>query len=362
MQRSWIHLARGRFARQARTRFGGLKEEHLSRAGFAGPVALLYHPEGPNEVVRIDGDYRPRGVDAADVVAPDGSDRRGSWQTLLSNADVAIAISRRRQAMPYVFRNIDGDLLYFVHRGAGAFATEFGPIAYEPGDYVLLPKGTSFRLMPEDRDSLLLVVESPEPIRLCEHEQVGRYVPVDPTALTVPEPIDYGWPPRQEWELCLKAGGAFTSIFYRNNPMRAVGWKGDLFPYKLNVRDIRSLMSDRVHLPPSSWATFEASGFVVVSFLPQVAVADPEAEELPGYHRNIDMDEVMLTHAVDDPGGRRSGGFRHTPQGILHGADEATRAAFEARRVPGMRRGGTSIGVDTYRPLRVAPEFARMAG
>jgi homogentisate 1,2-dioxygenase len=215
--------------------------------------------------------------------------------------------------------------------------------------------------MPESADSLFLVVESPQPIGLCEHEQVGRYVPVDPTALTVPDVADYGWPDQDEWELWIKHGGAFTSIFYRNNPMKAVGWKGDLFPYKLNVRDIRSIMSDRVHLPPSSWVTFEAAGFVVVSFLPQVAVADLEAEELPGYHRNIDMDEVMLSHADDNPLARRPGSFRHTPQGILHGADEAFRAAFQARRAPGMRRTGTSIGIDTYRPLRVAPEFARIS-
>jgi homogentisate 1,2-dioxygenase len=361
MTRSWIHLTRGRFLRQARSRGDDLREEHLSRAGFAGPVALLYHTAGPNEVVRIEGDYRPRQIDAADIVASDAADARGAPQTLLSNEDVTIAISRRREAMPYCFRNIDGDLLYFVHRGTGVFATEFGPFGYEPGDYVLLPKGISFRLMPESADSLFLVVESPQPIGLCEHEQVGRYVPVDPTALTVPDVADYGWPDQDEWELRIKHGGAFTSIFYRNNPMKAVGWKGDLFPYKLNVRDIRSIMSDRVHLPPSSWVTFEAAGFVVVSFLPQVAVADLEAEELPGYHRNIDMDEVMLSHADDNPLARRPGSFRHTPQGILHGADEAFRAAFQARRAPGMRRTGTSIGIDTYRPLRVAPEFARIS-
>ena len=64
---------------------------------------------------------------------------------------------------------------------------------------------------------------------------------------------------------------------------------------------------------------------VVLSFLPQIAVADLNAEELPPYHRNIDMDEVMLAHADEDPKGRRSGGFSFTPQGVLHGADEAFR-------------------------------------
>jgi hypothetical protein len=106
--------------------------------------------------------------------------------------------------------------------------------------------------------------------------------------------------------------------------------------------------------------TFEASGVVVLSFLPQIA-SDLNAEELPSYHSDIDMDEVMLAHA-DDPKGRRSGGFSFTPQGVLHGADEAFRAEFQARRTSGVRRTRTGIGVDTYRPLNVSPEFARMTG
>src|SRR5438045_9665054 len=73
------------------------------------------------------------------------------------------------------------------------------------------------------------------------------------------------------------------------------------------------------------------------------------------------MDEVMLSHADEDPSGRRPGSFRHTPQGILHGANEAYRAEFQARRKPGMRRTSTSVGVDTYRPLSPSPEFVAMS-
>jgi homogentisate 1,2-dioxygenase len=364
--RSWIHFTRGRFVRQARVGLGELREEHLSRHGFQGPVAMIYRTAGPNEVVRVEGDYRARAVDSADVVASDATDPRGGPQVLLYNDDVAVAISRRRQAMPYAYRNVAGDLLYFVHRGSGSFATEFGPIAYEPGDYVHLPKGTTFRQLPDDKDSLLLVVEAPTPIRMAEHENVGRHTPIDPTMLEVPDVADYGWPEQPEYEVRLRhglgPGGGHSSIFYRNDPLKVVGWKGDLFPFKLNIRHILPIMSDRIHLAPSSWATFEAEGFAVLSFVPQVAVSDPNAEELPSYHRNIDMDEVMLNHADEDPSGRRPGLFRHTPQGILHGAPEAYRAEFQKHRQPGQRRTGTSVGVDTYKPLIPTPEFTRMAG
>jgi len=72
------------------------------------------------------------------------------------------------------------------------------------------------------------------------------------------------------------------------------------------------------------------------------------------------MDEVMLNHADEDPSGRRPGLFRHTPQGVLHGAPKAYRAEFHKQRQPGQRRTGWSVGVDTYRPLNPTPEFIKM--
>lgn len=349
--RSWIHVARGRYVRQARVGLGELKEEHISRQGFFGPVAMVYRTNGPNEILRVEGTLHPRRlVDTARVEPSDQSDPRGVPEVLLANADVSIAISRRTQAMPFAYRNTEGDLLYFVHEGSGAFATEFGRLAYEPGDYVLIPKGVTFALNPASEACRLVVIESKAPLALTEHVQVGRHMPVDPTVLTLPELCDYGFVRRDEWEVRVKHGGTHSSIFYRNNPLQTVGWKGDLFPYKLNIRDIIPISSDRIHLAPSAWATFEATGFIVVTFVPQVAVSDLSAEELPSYHRNVDYDESVFVHR-DASGARRLGMLSHTPQGILHGADEATRAAFQKCRTPDMRRTLTGVSVDTERPL-----------
>ena len=192
--RSWIHHAKGRHIRQARVGLGDLREEHISRQGFFGPVAMIYRGHGPNEIVRIEGTLHPRRVaDTARVEPSDMTDPRGMPEVMLSNADVSVAVSRRSAAMPYAYRNTDGDLLYFVHRGTGRFVTEFGPLAYEPGDYVLIPKGITFSLVPDAGDSHMLVVESPSPLSLTEHEQVGRHMPVDPTVLVLPElPTPHG--------------------------------------------------------------------------------------------------------------------------------------------------------------------------
>jgi homogentisate 1,2-dioxygenase len=186
-------------------------------------------------------------------------------------------------------------------------------------------------------------------------------MPVDPTVLVLPELHDYHWPERTEWELRVKHCGEHSSIFYRNNPLASVGWKGDLFPYKLNVRDIIPISSDRIHVAPSAWCTFQASGFVVITFVPQIAVADMNAEELPSYHRNVDNDESVFVHH-DEAGSRRPGTLSHVPQGILHGADEAARAAFQRRRTPGVRRTLCGVSVDTDRPLTVSATFERLSG
>ena len=360
--RSWIHHAKGRYVRQARVGLGDLREEHISRQGFFGPVAMIYREHGPNEILRTDGPLVPRRVaDTMRVEPSDAFDPRGEPEPMLSNADVTVSISRRAAAMPYAFRNLDGDLLYFVHLGTGMFATEFGRLAYEPGDYVSIPKGITFCVIPDKGASHMLVVESPAPLSLTEHKQTGRHMPVDPTVLVLPELCDYGFPAREEHELRVKHGGSYSSIYYRNNPLVSVGWKGDLFPFKLNIRDIIPISSDRIHVAPAAWCTFEAAGFVVITFVPQIAVADLDAEELPGYHRNVDNDESVFVHH-DAGSARKPGTLSHVPQGILHGADEATRAAFQAKRVPGMRRTLCGVSVDTDKPLIVSPTFEWLSG
>lgn len=358
MDRSWIHRVEGRTTKQARVgTVGTTYEELFGRQGFFGPVAMLYHENFPNDVIRIKGPLQPRQASVLEASVEDRDDPRADYTVLSHNEDVRCGISRRREDMPFCYRSADGDLLYFVHTGHGVFATEFGPLAYEPGDYILLPKGTTFRHMPSDADGLFFVTESFTPLRFTDHLQVGRHVPFDPSIIEVPKVTPYKWPERAEWELRIKQQGEFTSVFYRSCPMDLIGWKGDLFPFKINIRDIIPISSDRIHLAPSSWATFETPGFMVVTFVPQMAVADMTSEELPSNHRNIDCDELIFVH-----GGPRPGGVvLHAPQGFMHGSTRAEREKFESIRTPGMRRTLTGVSIDTYKPLHLTEAFLKLS-
>ena len=53
--------------------------------------------------------------------------------------------------MDYFFRNGEGDEVVFVHEGSGVLETIFGDVPYKEGDYVVIPRGTTYRFQPAPR-------------------------------------------------------------------------------------------------------------------------------------------------------------------------------------------------------------------
>ena len=58
--------------------------------------------------------------------------------------------------MSALARNSDGDELVFVHQGEGDLFCDFGHLSYREGDYIVLPRGTMWRLEPKARTVALL--------------------------------------------------------------------------------------------------------------------------------------------------------------------------------------------------------------
>ena len=329
MKNSWIAAASGEVPRQARVDVHEMNEEHLSRQGFAGPVSMVYHKRRPVDPTRVEGAIAIRALSLEKMSTGDAESPDVLPTKMFYNNDLEVFISRRSQPMPYLFRNIDADTLFFVHEGSGTIATEFGPIPYEPDDFILIPKGISYRQLPSS-ETVSMLVESRHPIGFTEHAQVGRHAPFDASVVYVPQVEDYDWPDQDEWELRLKHGDETTSWFYEELPFDVIGWKGDLFPFKLNVRDIRAITSERVHLAPSAWSVFEAQSFLAVVFQPMAAVIDLDAEELPSRHRNIDSEELVLIQR--GPDGQPMNALLHMPQAVTHGPDGKMREMFQAYR------------------------------
>lgn len=289
-------IQKGKTARQAHVGLpsGTFEEEH-GRKGFYGKSAHLYHANAPTGWIRFEGKLRPHCLDLNKLTPSDQSDPKGSPVAFLGNNDVRLYISRRTSAMPYYFRNADGDELYFVHRGEGIIETDFGPLQYEKGDYIVIPRAVTYRVIPETKDNFFLIVQSKKEFEQPEKGLIGQHALYDPAIITTPDPSP-NLDDRNEWEVKIKVEDEYSSVFYPFNPIDVVGWKGDLTVWKINMRDIRPIMSHRAHLPPSAHTSFVTEGAVVCSFLPRPLEEDPEALHVPFFHRNTDYDEFIFYH------------------------------------------------------------------
>lgn len=349
-----IPYVRGRVAAQAHVALpDGTVEEEYAREGFFGRYAHLYREHAPVAWTRIEGPLRPRAYDLARSAA---GDYLGARVPLLANADAQLSIAALREPMPYLFRNADADTVLFVHAGAGRLETDFGHLAYEPGDYLVIPRGTLHRLAPS-RETRLFVIETAAEVKLPDRGMLGQHALFDPAVLRVPAPGEASTltaDARGEWRVVIQRQGALTNVFYPHSPLDVVGWKGTLAVWQLNVRDIRPVSSDRYHLPPTAHTTFVAHGVAICTFAPRpLENGDPRALKVPFYHSNIDFDEVLFYHQGEffSREGIAPGMLTFHPQGIHHGPQ-----AGAATRAPAAQRTEEiAVMVDTRRPLNVCP-------
>lgn len=359
-----IPWVRGRVARQAHVGVpDGTFEEEVGRQGFSGRYAHLYRTSSPTAWTRIEGPLRPRAFDLREgpTAAGVGS---GDWLAgrapLLENADCRVGFGRIDAPMPYFFRNADADELLFIHRGRGRVETDFGPIAYAEGDYVVIPRGTIQRICPTS-PTAALVVETMGELAVPERGLLGQHALFDPAVLRVPSPEACSATPNAagEFELRVSREGEVTRVFYRHAPIDAVGWKGTLSAFALAVGDIRPVSSDRYHLPPSAHCTFAAPGAIVCTFAPRpLENGDPHAMKVPFFHQNVDYDEVLFYHQGDffSRDGIAPGMLTLHPQGIHHGPQPKART----RTTEKTHTDEIAVMVDTRRTLRPTSEASRV--
>jgi len=296
--RNWIEFPRteGETSCQAHADLPtGTYEREIGRDGFFGPAAHIYHRHPPTGWSNFEGPLRPRAFDAAKA-AEEGDPL--SARTLLSNASVKIRIWSCARNMEHLVRNADGDELLFIHEGEGDLFCDFGRLTYTEGDYIVLPRGTMWRIEPKSRTVVLLIEATNSAFKLPDRGILGPHAIFDPAALVTPKLDDAfrAQQGEQQWQVRVKRHGAFSTITYPFNPLDAVGWKGNLAPVKLNWRDIRPVMSHRYHIPPSVHSTFVSDRFVVCTFVPRPIESDPGALKVPFFHSNDDFDEVIFYH------------------------------------------------------------------
>ena len=300
-------------------------ERELGRDGFYGPATHMYHAHPPTAWTGWEGPLKPRSFDLNRLTHSSGS----PWHAVevLHNDRVRYRFWRTAGRMEHLVRNGDGDDLLFVHEGQGAFFCDYGRLAIRDGDYLVVPRGTMWRTEFDGPAALLMIEATSDRYRLPDRGLVGAHAVFDPAILDAPT-IDDAFRAqqtphgkREPWRVEIKRRGRISIVTYPFNPLDAVGWHGDLAPVRLNVKDIRPLMSHRYHLPPSAHTTFCAERFVVCTFVPRPFESDPGAIKVPFFHNNDDFDEVIFYHAGDffSRDDVRPGMVTFHPSGFTHG-------------------------------------------
>ncbi len=356
---SFVHLRKGTTPHRLHADLDGLKDDELGRGGFTGRTANLYRRNDPT-AYRAVGPLRPLDVLCDQLTPTDATDADGAPLLLFANADCRISLSRRAAAMPFHSRHVDGDLLCFTHAGNGLLQTEFGPLPYRTGDWIYLPKATTWRQLP-DAPTTWLMIEATDEFRVPPPGPLGRHFPFDPAQLVIPEPAPIDDDGRDSYEVRLvhrPVGGATTTaLFYQHHPLDVVGWRGDNFAFTFNIADYNVVTSDSVHLPPTVHLFMQASGVYVMNFLPKPAEGVPGTERTPWYHRNVDYDEIAFFHGGSLYGQPMPPGLlSHAPQGVHHGAPERARERARRKFDDYDKVDWQVIAVDTRRRLTPSAE------
>jgi len=371
----------GEIPRKRHVRFhrpdGGLySEELMGEEGFVADSSLLYHVHPPTAIVKSEGltDFAaeastpnhpllPRHVRTTDLAR--GGDLVLGRQLLFANDDVRISFAPA-DAGSDLYRNSAGDEVIYLQNGAADFESVYGSMRIGAGDYVVVPRGTIHRWIPQAQGVTALAVEASGHIRpprryLSQYGQFLEHAPYSERDLRGPD-----GPLLAEGEdvpVIVRTRAGLTRLSYAHHPFDVVGWDGYLYPYAFNIADFEPVVK-RTHAPPPVHQTFEGPNFVVCSFCPRPLDFHPEAVPIPYNHHNVDSDEMMFYVGGDYSARKGSGvgvgsitlhpsGFTHGPQ---PGAVEAAVAGLaEGRTVTDE----TAVMIDTFRPLGLGPAARR---
>ena len=347
-------------------------EELFGVEGFTGRSSLLYHVTPPTRVQRIealgpvavevadDGSHHHALIDSAKLT-PTGDPITGRVP-LFTNADVTFGVCLPAQPMPpdTFYRNGEADEMVFVHEGTGTLRTSFGELAYHPGDYLVLPIGTTWRIDPDQgagqRWLWLTCPSELEPPKRYRNDygQLLEHSPYSQRDIRIPELQ----PPRTEpgeYTVIVRARGRHTAYHFAHHPFDVVGWDGYLWPYAFDIAAFEPI-TGRIHQPPPVHQTFQARNFVVCSFVPRKFDYHPLAIPAPYNHSNINSDEVIYYVAGNFMSRRGVGiaSFTLHPAGIPHGPHPGTVEASIGKEATEE----LAVMIDTFRPLWLTRQAA----
>ncbi|WP_298319793.1 homogentisate 1,2-dioxygenase [uncultured Aquimarina sp.] len=348
-------------------------EQLFGTIGFDGMSTNSYHNHRPTQVKEIKGSYSVAPEIAINnniksyrlhgfKVKPE-NDYLQSRKNVLTNSDVSIILSAPQESTSeYFYKNTDADELIFIHRGSGKFRSHLGNLDFKYGDYILIPRGTIYKLDFDTIDNRLFIVESRRPIYTPKRYrnwfgQLLEHSPFCERDLRAPYELECN-DEKGDFLIKVKKQDEIFDMIYATHPFDVVGYDGYSFPYAFSIHDFEPI-TGRIHQPPPVHQTFETDAFVVCSFVPRLYDYHPDSIPAPYNHSNIDSDEVL--YYVDGDFMSRNdidaGHISLHPAGIPHGPHPG---AVE-RSIGKTKTDELAVMVDTFKPLMVTKEAMKIA-
>ena len=345
---------------------GGIYYEQLfGTEGFHGLSSLLYHTHRPTMIssygetfdlkpkAAIENNIKSRMLEGFNIKSKD--DYLKARTPVLFNDDVQIDIaSPKKGTINYFYKNSDSDEILFIQKGSGILKTLFGELKFNYADYLVIPRGTIYKIEFETSDNKILVIESKSPIVTPkryrnEFGQLLEHSPFCERDIKLPENLvshdSFG-----DYLIKVKKEKKLHEIYYASHPFDVVGWDGYCYPYIFSALNFEPI-TGRIHQPPPVHQTFEGNNFVICTFAPRLYDYHPKSIPAPYNHSNIDSDEVL--YYVDGDFMSRNhvehGFMSLHPGGIPHGPHPG---AYE-RSIGQKQTSELAVMIDTFKPLKV---------
>jgi homogentisate 1,2-dioxygenase len=281
-------------------------EELVGTQGFSSLSSLVYHIYPPTRVIKTEKPYsvapkiaienNMRMLSFSGFDIPQETDYIESRKVLFVNNDLHIGLAAPTSTPDYFFKNADADELIFIHKGSGTLTTMFGDIDFEAHDYLVIPRGTIYKIEFDTDDNRFLFIESFSPVVTPRRyrNEFGQLLEHSPFCeRDIKRPVELKtYDVEGEFPIMIKKRGEIFPYTYANHPFDVVGWDGYHYPYAFNIHNFEPL-TGRIHMPPPIHQNFEGNNFVVCSFVPRLYDYHPQAIPAPYHHSNIDSDEIL---------------------------------------------------------------------
>ena len=310
----------------------GLYAEQLSGTAFTAPrsvnrrswlyrirPAVMHHPFRPTDQDRICGDFS-QGVTPPNQMRWDpmpipetAADFLDGLVTLAGNGDpqlqsgCAIHVYAANRAMTQrAFYSADGELLIVPQQGRLLLTTELGRLAVEPLEIAVIPRGLRFRVELRDAAARGYVCENfGAAFRLPDLGPIGSNGLACERDFRTP--VAWYEDRQQPYELVAKFMGRLWTAQMDHSPFDVVAWRGNLAPYKYDLRRFNTIGSISFdHPDPSIFLVLQSitdtAGVDAVDFavFPPRWLAMEHTFRPPWFHRNVASEFMGLIEGKYD--------------------------------------------------------------